>query len=109
MRRSAGIPGPPEGPFDGASRLAAVVEMVSVVVAPVATVAELKEHALSLGSPAQVAEKVTLELKPLVPLTVITVLALAPGEVTVTAAGAKVTPKSGPGLTTTESEPDDAA
>jgi hypothetical protein len=89
--------------------LAAVVEIVSVVVPPVATVAELKEQELSLGSPVQLAEKVTDELKPLVPFTVITVLALAPGEVTVTAAGAKVTPKSGPGLTTTETEPDDVA
>jgi hypothetical protein len=90
------------GPSPGATKLGAVVNIVSVVVPPTGTDAGLNEQVLSLGSPAHVAAaKLIGVLNPLLPLTVTIVVPVEPGAGTVIIAGAKVRLKSGPGVTWT--------
>ena len=86
----------------GTSWLGAIVFIVIVVVPPTATDVGLNEKVVSLGRPVTVAvAKLMAVLNPFVPVTVTMVLAEAPGDATVTVAGAKVMLKSGPGLTWT--------
>jgi hypothetical protein len=80
--------------------------MVILLELPTGTEVGLNEKLLSLGRPETVAvAKLMAVLNPFVPVTVTMVLAEAPGDATVTVAGAKVMLKSGPGLTCSEAEP----
>ncbi len=86
---------------NGTMELGAVVETVNTVVPLPVTVAGLKLHVLSDGKPVQdAAEKLIAPLYPLLPVTVTVVVALAPGALTLSAAGANEMLKSGPGVTT---------
>jgi hypothetical protein len=82
--------------------------MVILLELPTGTKVGLNERLLSLGRPETVAvAKLMAVLNPFVPVTVTVVLADAPGDATVTVAGAKVMLKSGPGLTCTGTEPEE--
>jgi len=77
----------------GGTELGAVVEMVTVVVPLPVTVGGRKLQELSDGNPAH--ENVVAPLKPFEPVTVSMVLAVSPGLLTLTAAGANARVKSG--------------